>query len=135
MKVVDLEGNITDWKLKACSVSEDMRPRSSYHVKARKLIKQIFPTSTLLEEVPIKTEPRQTLYLDFYMPLYQIAIEVHGAQHFKYTTHFHKNKMAYILQLKRDRQKQEWCSLNNIQLTVLKYNEAEDEWTRKLKFD
>jgi hypothetical protein len=131
MKVTDLEGNVTTWKVKASPVTKDNRVRSSLHRQARGLIHEVYPTVVLLEEAPIVVKPRNVLYLDFYIPLHNIAVEVHGRQHYEYVRHFHRNRMAFLKHLSRDRDKAEWCELNDITLIVLPYNEDADEWRRK----
>ena len=133
MRVADLEGNTSEWKLKGSIVTIDKRSRSKGHIDARKLLQEIFPTSTILEEVSIRIHPRTVLHLDFYLPLYKMAVEVHGEQHFKFTPHFHRDIMSFCHSKRNDMEKVEWCELNNITLTALVYNEDENEWRRKLQ--
>ena len=50
MKVRDLEGNISTWKLTGQIVTAtDKRSRSKLHVKARKILYEMFPTMKILE--------------------------------------------------------------------------------------
>ena len=76
------------------------------------------------EEVSL---PGCGLYLDIFMPSISLAIEVHGRQHYEFVPFFHKTKMDFLLARKRDRDKIEWCELNDIVLVSLPYNE-EDRW-------
>lgn len=87
---------------------------------------------TILEEVPIKTGTQQTLYLDFYIPIKHMAVEVHGEQHYSYIPHFHKNKLEFFRAKNRDKNKEEWCKINNIHFVVLKHNETIEEWKGRL---
>ena len=57
--------------------------KSSYHLAARSILSSIYPTMQILEELPISVRKSEILYLDFYIPLTKIAIEVHGEQHYK----------------------------------------------------
>ena len=50
----------------------------------------------------------------------KIAIEVQGGQHTKYVPFFHGGyKNNYLMQLKRDHQKHDFCKLNDIQLVEI----------------
>ena len=132
MKVTDLEGNVSTWKMKGSVVISKGRECSALHIKARKLVHEVYPTVTLLEEVPLHVRPSNVLYLDFYIPLHKIAIEVHGKQHYEYIRHFHRDRIACAKHMRRDREKAEWCELNDIKLIVLPYNETVDEWRQKI---
>lgn len=131
MFVEDLEGNVAEWKMNGKEVVLDRRPRSALHRAARELIKKKFPTLLVLEEVSIKPRPRQVLYLDFYLPLRKLAIEVHGEQHYKFNSLFHSSASDFLQQRKNDKQKTEWCDINGIELIVLSYNQ-EDNWSNLL---
>ena len=61
------------------------------------------------------------------MPSISLAIEVHGRQHYEFVPFFHKTKSDFLLARKRDRDKAEWCNLNNVTLVVLPHDE-EDKW-------
>lgn len=129
MFVEDLEGNVSQWKARGKEVVQDRRPRSGLHKKARDLIKERFPTLLVLEEVSLKPRPRVTLYLDFYLPLRKLAIEVHGEQHYKFSSLFHSSALDFMNQKKNDRDKADWCDINGIELIVLPYNE---DWSESL---
>jgi len=132
MKVVDLAGNVLKWNLRGQTTIANKHKKSQDHIQARELLKETYPTLTILEEIPIPIAISNYLYLDFYLPLYKVAIEIQGEQHFKFIQHFHRTQYNFFLQKKRDSQKQEWCLLNSIQLIVFNYNEDIDEWKCKL---
>jgi hypothetical protein len=133
MKVRDLEGNITTWKLAGQIVTAtDKRSRSKLHVKARKILYEMFPTMKILEEVPINPRGNKTQYLDFYINQIKLAVEVHGQQHYKFNTMFHASARDFLNQKKNDADKQEWCWLNNITHIELPYNEDIEEWKNKI---
>ena len=105
MLVEDIDGKRSSWKLTGHLATNNKytdRKRSSFHLAARRLIISIFPTLQILEEVPVKISQPLTLYLDFYLPLTQTAIEVHGQQHYKFNSLFHKRKWDFIIQKKND---------------------------------
>ena len=67
----------------------------------------------ILEEVTLpgtKTSSRRTLlYADLYIPNRDLIVEVHGEQHFKFNSFFHKDKMAFFKAQARDKDKRAWC--------------------------
>lgn len=46
----------------------------------------------------------------------RLAVEVDGDQHTGFNKFFHKNLMAYKLQIERDVLKEKWCEINKIKL-------------------
>jgi hypothetical protein len=132
MNVKDLDGNYYNLNLVGNIVKSSLEHKSSYHTSARTLIKSIYPTMQILEEVPIHIRKTEILYLDFYIPLIKKCIEVHGEQHYKFVAHYHANKFAFLKAQKRDREKQQWCELNGIQHIELPYYENTSEWTKRI---
>lgn len=70
---------------------------------------------------------KSVLYADFFIPEAMAIVEVHGRQHYEYCRHFHKTKAKFLLAQQRDRDKIEWCRLNDIDIIALPYNERE-QW-------
>ncbi len=138
MKVVGLNGREYNLNLQKYDVkANDKRKRSKHHVRARKLIKEVYHSYRILEEVKLpgstSTHKRSVLYLDFFIPNIRKAVEVHGRQHYEYTPFFHKSKADFILAKARDEDKIEWCELNNIEIVTLKYSGSDDEWRKSIK--
>jgi very-short-patch-repair endonuclease len=133
MKVKDLNGNTHSWSLTGHLSHGRIENKSSYHLNARQLLKQIFPTLQILEEVPINVRKNEILYLDFYLPLKKICIEVHGEQHYKFIPFYHKTLLDFSKAKKRDTEKQEWCQTNGISYISLPHFETLLEWENKLK--
>jgi hemerythrin-like domain-containing protein len=127
MQVRDLDGNLSLWHLTGNIVKGNLDNKSSYHLKARSLIRQVYPTMQILEEVTIYPHKSESLYLDFYIPLIKKCIEVHGEQHYKFVSHYHTNKLAFLKAQKRDKAKKEWCELNGIKYIELSYDQ-QDKW-------
>ena len=137
MKVKGINGKEYVWNLTSYDVfNDDSRKRSKYHIRARKLIKEIFNSYRILEEVKLpgstSLHRKSVLYLDFYIPTISLAIEVHGQQHYEYSPFFHKSKADFLKSKARDEDKIEWCDLNGIQLITLKYSESDDEWRKRI---
>lgn len=133
MLIKDLDGNSHNWLLTGNMAKGKITNRSSYHLAARHSITSVFPTLQVLEEVPIPLRKSETLYLDFYLPLKKICFEVHGEQHYKFIPFYHNNILNFLKSQKRDKEKIEWCELNNIKCVELAYNESEQVWSEKIK--
>jgi hypothetical protein len=132
MQVKDLDGNSHKWQLTGNMARGKIDNRSSFHLQARELITSTFPTLQILEEVTIPLRRSESLYLDFYLPLKKLCVEVHGEQHYKFVPFYHNNMLNYLKSQKRDREKEEWCSINGISYVVLPHFENIDEWTQRL---
>lgn len=130
MKVVDLNGKEYHWQLTGHRPKK--RKHSKLHLQARELVEEAYPNIIHLEEVPIRIYGSRILYLDFYLPMYKKAIEVHGQQHFEFNTQFHTTALDFKRQQLNDMLKEEWCDKNNIELLILRFDRKE-EWRRILK--
>jgi hypothetical protein len=129
MNTIDLNGNIVKW---VPSGQSAVAAKSEPHLKARTLLRTIFFSAQILEEVAFNPKPKQVLYLDFYLPSLKIAVEVQGSQHDNYTPFFHKNIINYGNSKIRDSDKKKWCELNNIRLIELPESEDENEWRERI---
>lgn len=132
MNIVDLDDNVQRWSLKGHIAKGRAINKSSLHLTARSLIKEIFPTLQVLEEVPIPVRKNETLFLDFYLPLNETCIEVHGEQHYKFVQFYHQTSLGFMKHKKRDRDKKYWCEKNNIRYIELPYNEGLEDWKERL---
>ena len=138
MKATGFSGREYTWNLSKYDVYDnDQKKRSKYHLRARKLLKEIYHSYRILEEVKLPgstaSHRRSVLYLDFFIPNLRLGIEVHGQQHYEYSPFFHKNKASFLKGQSRDEDKLKWCELNNIELVVLKYSDNEDDWRNTIK--
>jgi hypothetical protein len=131
MKVIGFDGR--SYKIKLPKYQR--AACSKYHKKAKEIITQIFPFEPIHEEVVLpgsKCRFTGSLYADFFLPNQIMIVEVHGEQHYKYLPFFHSSKLDFMKSQKRDKQKIEWCNLNNIKIVILPYNK-ESEWKNLLK--
>jgi hypothetical protein len=135
MLIKDLDGQTHKWLLTGHMSKGKIINRSSLHLQARKLIASTYPTLQILEEVPITIRKNEILYLDFYLPLKKICFEVHGEQHYKFIPFYHNNILNFLKAQKRDREKQEWCEINNIRYVDLPYDEKELQWLARITND
>ena len=76
--------------------------RSKFQSEVRKYLYNYWKYDSVYEEFPIIGTK---LSLDFYNHTKKIAIEVQGAQHFKFVKHFHKTKANFLRQIRRDDKK------------------------------
>jgi len=127
MIVKTLDGKEYSWTISSKVARGNKRDTSSLHAAAKKILREIYPMLDIYEEVPIIVEKNQKLYLDFYIPSIQTAIEVNGRQHYSFNPYHHKSKMHFMRMKVNDRKKAEWCEYNNIILKVLPYNKI-IEW-------
>jgi len=107
---------------------------SKLQQRAINAILEMFPGTIILKEVgiPIFSCPSKTLFLDIYLPKFNIAIEVHGKQHNNIVTWYH-TKSQWRRQHSNDELKARFCEINFIPLLYFHYNETEDVWKSKLK--
>jgi very-short-patch-repair endonuclease len=138
LKVKGINGKEYIWNLTKYDIFyDDTRKRSKYHIRARNLLREIFHSYRILEEVKLPgstaSNRKSVLYLDFYIPSTKMAIEVHGEQHYEYCPFFHKSKADFLKAKARDEDKIEWCELNEIQIVTLKFSESDHEWRERIK--
>jgi hypothetical protein len=129
MRVRGLDGREHPWRLEGRQpFANDSVPRSALHKRARAVVRLLYPSERVLEEVPLPGSG--DLVADFYLPLRKLVIEAHGEQHYSFIQHFHKDRAGWLKSQKRDRDKIEWCSLNGIKLVALPFDKDDEEWKR-----
>jgi len=133
MKTRDLDGNIYNWKTQGTIVrSNEQRPRSKLHLTARSLLRNLYPTLQISEEVSVSLRKNKKVFLDFYINTIKTVIEVHGPQHYKFNTLYHTCAQDFLNQKKRDMNLQEWCEINNLTYIELPFNENEEQWKNRI---
>jgi hypothetical protein len=132
MQVKSLDGQIQNWQLTGHFSHGKMENKSEPHLRARELLKNCYPTIPILEEVTIPVRRSDVLYVDFYIPMLRTAVEVHGEQHYKFIKFYHHDRLGFLRSQKRDREKIEWCDINNIKYIELPYNEDEESWRKRI---
>ena len=133
MNVVNLDGDIVSCHLTGNIAKGRIAHKSSYHLLARDILIDLFPTLQILEEVSIPLRKNETLYLDFYIPLKRMCIETHGEQHYKFVAHYHGNTLGFLRHRKRDFEKQEWCDKNGIIYIEFTFDESDEQWQKRLE--
>ncbi len=128
MDIIGLDGKEYMWNVSKY-FNNERSTASSGHKKARTILNELFPFDKALEELMLPGTGK--LCADFFIPTRRLMIEVHGRQHFEFVQFFHKNRVGFMMSQVRDRNKAEWCKLNDITLIVLKDTE-EDEWRNQI---
>ena len=111
-------------KVKKYLIDWDGKSRSKIQLRVKKFLKKYWDQNVVFEEFPVIGT---RLTLDFYNANKKVAVEVQGRQHVKYIKFFHKSRIDYINQLKRDEQKEKFCELNDIVLVNIYENDIIDE--------
>jgi len=136
MKVLGLDGREYSWNLTKSKYRFGKKKCSKNHKKVRSVLKDLFPHDIILEEVTLPGSTtisrKKPLYADFFLPSQNLIIEVHGEQHYTYNNFFYKTKQAFYKAKARDRDKEEWCDLNSIDIVVLDHKANEDEWKQQI---
>lgn len=130
MKVKGLDGRTHTWDLAGHVPLGSEQAGSSGHKLARKLLEKLFPLDKRLEEVILPGTGN--LRADFFLPSRRLVCEVHGRQHYQFVLHFHQTRLGFIKHQQRDRDKREWCELNNINYCELPHDESEDQWAKRI---
>ena len=113
MQFVCLDGSVVNIEVKPSKFPP--RDISGPQSAARERIKQEFGDQIVLEEFTI---PKSQLRIDFFLPRINIAVEVHGRQHYEFVKHFHTNKRGFAKSKQNDADKKHWCDLNDIELVI-----------------
>ena len=75
------------------------------------------------------------LELDCYNGDMKLAVEYNGAQHYKYTPYFHKNKESFANQKYRDEMKRTKCKEHGIKLIEVPYTISHDKIPSYLDYE
>jgi hypothetical protein len=117
MKFKTLEGKEKTIKnIKKLIINWNGKSRSKFQFSVKQFLMPYWKGDVVFEELSIVGT---RLSLDFYNANKKVAIEVQGAQHFKYVKFFHGSRVNYLDQIKRDLKKNEFCEINKIILVEI----------------
>lgn len=125
MKTIGLDGK--EFKVKLSRVDTEGEHKSSGHLKCREILKKLYPSDGIFEEVIIFPG----LIVDFILPLRRLVLEVNGIQHYQMVKFFQKNLIKFNGQKSRDAAKVEWAKLNKFTLICLDTRE-QDKWEAQI---
>jgi hypothetical protein len=135
MKVIGLDNREYSWNF--AKYSRPSSNPSSLHLRARLLLKQLYPYDPIFEELSmpgIKTEiNNKSLLLDMYIHSLRLGLEIQGRQHSEFVSFFHGNKLEFFRAKRLDGLKRQWCLLNNITLVELPYNLSDEQWSQIIR--
>ena len=122
MKFKTLSGAIKSIRRPAKYIIDwDGKSRSKIQKSVKVFLKKYWERKIVFEEFPMAGS---RLSFDIFNASDNIAIEVQGQQHTRYTPFFHgENKINYIDQLRRDKLKMDFCKKNNIKLVEIYFND------------
>lgn len=102
---------------------------SKLHNDVIAYIKKTYPLLYLECEYVL---PKTRLRLDIYIKELNIGIEIQGVQHYSYSNFFYKNSENFLDSIKRDKNKNTFCFLNEIDIIYIKYDSKEKYWKNKI---
>lgn len=129
MKVLGLDNK--QYVMNLVGYLDEGNDKSELHLSTRLLLKKIFPTFPILEEVFLPG--CGGLYADFFLPKQKCVVECHGKQHYEYVYHFHRDYAGFAKSKKRDNDKREWCLLNKFYYVEIPYYEGKEQHERRIR--
>lgn len=124
MRLRNIRGKFVYKNVSKKRIDWDKKSRSNIQFRVKELLKEIWKNDIVYEEFPVYGS---RLSLDFYNANLDVAIEVQGRQHTEFVPFFHgKNEAAFIDQLRRDRDKEHFCEINDIKLILIMEEEKKD---------
>lgn len=97
---------------------------SSNENKFEELMHIAYPAMQYSSQLNIKYRGQQ-LRFDFFIPAFNLYVEIQGGQHFTFNKFFHQDKYNFDKAKRRDSLKEEWCDLNNYKLLILTDSEIQ----------
>lgn len=108
-----IEKNGWDW------VRKTGAKLSRGHSRLMYILTELMPRVDIVTEHPIG----QNLFLDIFVPVYNLGIEYHGRQHFEFVQHYHGDLNGFEKSKERDAEKQRICNLKSIALVTFTYQD------------
>ena len=99
------------------NIDWDGKSRSMMQSMVKEFLKEFWFNDIVFEEFPV-AGTRMTI--DLYNDTHKAAVEVQGRQHDEYVKYFHRNKLEFLKQQRRDADKREYCRINDILLIEIR---------------
>ena len=123
------------WNAKPSKLLEGIRCTCEHDFKGELLVLKILEKFDIKYIRQYKVESNFSLqnkmFIDFYLPDYNLFIEYNGKQHYIPIEYF-GGELQFNKQQIRDEELREYCKLNNIKLLELKYNLSSEEIKDKI---
>jgi hypothetical protein len=121
--------------------NKTQKKESRGETECRRVLEQLFKKPFANQRPDFLRNPvtggKYNLELDCYNSGLKLAVEYHGAQHYKYIPFFHKNKESFYNQKYRDDMTRRKCQDNGVDLievpNTVKVNDIQDYIINELK--
>lgn len=103
--------------------------KDSFHkneIKLTKILEQVYGSKNIITSFhPLWAESLKKVLLeyDIFIKTRKILIEYNGRQHYEYVPFFHKSKIEFLRQKRRDKRKKNLAKKQGVFLLVIKYDE------------
>lgn len=131
MTIIGLDDK--EYSLSLAKYSKGRTKVSSYHKKARELLRSLVGNINIFEEVPLLGSSHPPVIIDFFVSDLLLLLEVQGEQHYKLNSMFHKDTLDFKKSQCRDRLKHSWAEINGFTLIELPFDEDEEQWSSRIK--
>lgn len=127
-KTYKWDSSISGFRLKK-RLAGSRYTQSEYHkneIKLTKILEKLYGKRNIITSYhPIWAfSTKHVLYeFDIYIKNKDILIEYNGIQHYEFTPFFHKTKLNFLNQLRRDKNKARLAKKNGKKLIIFRYNE------------
>ena len=111
MKFKTINGREKYKNIQSRKIDWNKPSRSKMQTEVKKFLEKYWKYDLVFEEMPVVGSKNT---LDIVNISRRIAIEVHGEQHVKFNSFFHRNRNDFRTQIERDVYKEKWCEINNI---------------------
>jgi hypothetical protein len=95
---------------------------SNFEDDIEELLNEAFPRCTILPQYSVKFGGDQ-LFIDFFIPSMNLAIECQGEQHYKFVPHYHQSEEGFKSYLARDQAKRDWARKQKAILVEIPFNQ------------
>ena len=102
-KLSSIKKYLIDWEKQSLS---------KFQTSVKNFLQRYWDHDVVFEEFPVAGTRQR---FDFYNLNKKVVIEVQGAQHQKHVPHFHGSVLGWVKQIKKDKYKEEFCNLNEIE--------------------
>lgn len=117
MRFKTLNGKLKDKNLKKYLIDWNVDEKSKFQTSVKSFFCSYWKNDVCCSEFPVLGTKMTIDLVNFTR---RIAVEVDGKQHDEFNKFFHKDRLNYLYQIKRDTDKEEWCKINNIMLIRIK---------------
>lgn len=116
MRLKTPSGKLVYKNLSRYKIDWDKDERSQFQTDIKKFLYPYLKNHIVYSECPV---PGTRLKIDIYDATIQVVFEISGQQHIEYNKFFHKSRLDFLGQIKRDMLKAKFCEVNNIKMVEI----------------